>query len=345
LAEVDAAVLAVRERLRERYGWTHVEVRAALLPGPRIRVSGTVAVARIASLLRAAIAERTPESVELELALDPMPVRTWHELADEPVELWAEHPSRRPRTLATELLAADAPVGLLARDGPATLVRARDGTVGWLVGELGPVRAAELLGEVRLPEQPGLAIVDAARAYLGVRYQLGGTSHARIDCSGLVARAYAAALGLLLPRNSNDQLAVAGGGKAQARVGGQPGDLWVLRSRALGRTHVGILSDGGTVLHASRSRDAVVLEPAHELEADAEWLRRVPWPTLVAWSHAQVGRAHVELPSRQYLTDRCSHETSSEPPGGPRSLGAQLANPPEERQRRTDAKRTPCGKV
>jgi hypothetical protein len=295
--EVDAAIATVREHLRERYGWTHIEVSAELVAGPRIRVRGTVAVARIAGLLRAAIAERLSSPIPIELTLAPMPVLTWHVLDGDRVELWAEHPSCGAQSLASEWLATDGPVGLLARDGAATLVRARDGTVGWLAGELGPACAAEPLGAARRPEAPGSAIVEAARSYLGVRYQLGGTSHERIDCSGLVARAYAAALGVLLPRNSNDQLAAGGGGQLQAQVSGDPGDLVVLRSRALGRTHVGILTSADMVLHASRSRDAVVLEPACGFEADAEWLRRVPWPTLVAWSETQVGREHLELPS------------------------------------------------
>lgn len=294
--EILAIVADLREQLRERYGWTHLDV--SIDPAPAMtRLTGTVAVPRIAELLAAAIRERRPE-LAVTLTLAPMPALAWHALADDLVELWAEHPSQPKRALATELLVADGPLARLAEDGLATLVRARDGTVGWIDGGLGPAVAARPLTAPALPERPGPAVCEAARAYLGVRYQLGGTTHARIDCSGLVARAYTAALGLVLPRNSNDQLAIADGGLVCARAEGDPGDLLFLRSRATGRTHVGVLTEAGTILHASRSRDAVLDERAVEFEADAEWLRRVPLGRLVDWAQGEVGQDSVRLPRR-----------------------------------------------
>src|SRR5690606_36145523 len=234
--------------------------------------------------------------LQLELDLQPMPVLGWYRIASPNIELWAEHPSRGQRSLATELARDDGPIGLLAQTPPWLLVRARDGTVGWLLDPLGPAEPARSLSEPVVPDDPGAALCAAALAYLGVPYQLGGTSFARIDCSGLIARAYAM-LNVVLPRNSNDQLAVAGGGESIDHAEAGAGDLLFMRSRSLGRSHVGLATGRGTVIHASRSRNAVLDEPADEFERDAEWLRRVRWQTIVAWSRAQIGRPHVELPS------------------------------------------------
>ncbi len=293
--DVDSRIAELREQLRERYGWTHLEVQARFDAG-RLRVTGTIAVPRLATLLGERLREGLEPGIELELELGPMPVLAWHRIIDAQIELWAEHPSRSPRSLATELLASDGPIGLLAEAPPGLLVRARDGTVGWLLGELGPHAQPRPLTAPVMATQPGPAVCEAANAYLGVPYLLGATTSKQIDCSGLVARAYATALGVTLPRNSNDQLAITGGGEPIDRAEADAGDLLFMRSRRLGRMHVGIATGRTTVIHTSRSRNAVIEEHAREFEGDAEWLRRVSWDRLVAWSRTQVGRAHVELP-------------------------------------------------
>jgi hypothetical protein len=237
--------------------------------------------------------------LQLEIDVGPMPVLGWHRIPEAGLELWAEHPSRISRSLATELLRDDGPIGLLAEAPPGLLMRARDGTVGWMIstlGTLGPREAPRLLTEPVLPEHPGAALLHAALAQLGIPYVLGGTSPARLDCSGLIARTYATALGIVLPRHSNDQLAITGGGELIERAEGCAGDLLFVRSRSLGRSHVALASEHATVIHASRSRNAVIEEAAAAFECDAEWIRRVRWQAIVEWSRSQVGRPHVELP-------------------------------------------------
>lgn len=64
------------------------------------------------------------------------------------------------------------------------------------------------------------------------------------------------------------------------------------------RLHVGIVSEVGTIIHASRSRSAVIEEPEVEFQLDAEWLRRVSLVQVIEWSRTQVGHAHLELPVR-----------------------------------------------
>ncbi len=294
MQELERRLDELRARLRARYGWTHLDVRLDFEGPGRVRVLGSVAVPRLRGLVAEQVRACVGPDLELALELGPMPVLGWYALAREQVELWAEHPSCAGRSLATELRADDGPVGLLAEAPPGLLVRARDGTVGWIVGGLGAPTPARPLLAPRLPEDPGLAVLAAARAYLGVPYLLGGASAARIDCSGLVARAFAA-LGVVLPRNSKDQLALAGGGEPVERALGRTGDLLFMRSRRMQRMHVGIASGDGAVVHASRTRGGVVEEPARELEADAQWLRRVGWDAVLGWSRTQAGHAHVEL--------------------------------------------------
>ena len=252
--EIDERLAALRDRLRERYGWTHLDVRVTL-ERERLRVTGTVAVPSLAARVRELLSPYLRPDLQLELRLGPMPVLGWHSIPAT-VELWAEHPSLDRRSLATELLPDDGPLGLLAEAPPGILVRARDGTVGWLREQLGPPAPARPLTGPMVPEQPGATLCAAAIAYLGVPYRLGGSSFAAIDCSGLIARSYAA-LDVVLPRNSNDQRAIGGGGEPidpdHAEI--QAGDLLFMRSRSLGRSHVGLATGRGTVIHASRSRN------------------------------------------------------------------------------------------
>jgi hypothetical protein len=238
------------------------------------------------------------DDMELVLRLSPLAVREWYAVPAGGLELWSEHPSRPKRSLATELEPADGPVGHLAHDGPGMLLRARDGTVGWATGLLGAACAARPIGEFSLGEAPGLAICSVVRKYLGTPYVLGGATARRIDCSALVARAYERGIGLLLPRHSHDQLAVGGGGQVCGVADGLPGDLLFIHSRRMQRLHVGIVSEVDTIIHASRSRSAVIEEFSLDFQLDAVWIRRVSLLQLLEWGHTQIGRPHLELPMR-----------------------------------------------
>jgi len=294
LRRIEGLIDAHREQLRARYGWTHLEVTIRL-EGERLRITGTVAVARVGAQLRRVLEPAVAEGLSLEMDLSPMPISGWYALPSGGQDVWAQHPSAAARSLATELTHADGPVGLLARDRGSSLVCARDGTIGWVDGPLGASEAPRVLGQPRVPDDPGAALCAAALRYVGVPYWLGGNRLDRIDCSGLVQRAFVGALGVLVPRNSNDQLAVGGGGEPRERVVGRAGDLVFLRSRRMARTHVGIATGAGTVIHASRSRAAVVVEAGAVLEGDAEWIRWVGWERIVDWGVRQVGRSVVRV--------------------------------------------------
>lgn len=297
LPRIEQRIDRLREDLRARYGWTHLDVRVAVEREAiaRIKIAGTIAVPSVRTLLREALHDLIAPGLALELELRAIPVHRWVALPSAGLELWAQHPSQATQALATELSHADGPVGELARDRGASLLRARDGTVGWTDTVLEIDQPPRLLCEPVVPEDPGPAIREAALAYLGAPYWLGANGSTRIDCSALVQRSYSAALQLLVPRNSNDQLAIARGGESIERASGQAGDLIFIRSHRMQRTHVGIATGRATIIHASRSRGAVIEEYGREFEADAEWIRRVTWPQVVEWARAQVGRPHVDL--------------------------------------------------
>lgn len=303
LTRIRERLAALRDELRERHGWTRMELSVELELEPEtlrplLVVRGEVAVPSLAKPIHAAIESMLLDDMQLVLRLSPLPVREWYAVPAGGIELWSEHPSRAKRSLATELEPDDGPVGHLAHDGPGMLLRARDGTVGWATGLLGHPCAARPIGEFSLGEAPGLAICSAARAYLGTTYVLGGATARRIDCSALVSRAYERGLGLPLPRHSHDQLAVGGGGELCGVADGEPGDLLFIHSRRMQRLHVGIVGEAGTIIHASRSRSAVIEEPSVEFQLDAQWIRRVSLAKLLEWGHTQVGRPHLELPQR-----------------------------------------------
>lgn len=100
--------------------------------------------------------------------------------------------------------------------------------------------------------------VGVADLFLGTPYLWGGCSRWGIDCSGLVQQALAAC-GMDCPRDSDQQRALGrelGEAEPLAR-----GDLIFWPG------HVGIMSDGETLLHANAHHMAVAYEPLAEATA------------------------------------------------------------------------------
>ncbi|MGH7549646.1 MAG: NlpC/P60 family protein [Gemmatimonadota bacterium] len=129
-----------------------------------------------------------------------------------------------------------------------------DGTRGWL--DRGAAIPAERLAE-RFPTD-GKSIVEHAAEYLGLPYLWGGTSEKGFDCSGLVQRIYGLH-GVALPRDAGQQVQTGAPIEPGARwekVG--DGDLaFFAEPPAEHATHVGILTEGGRMIHASTSRNGV----------------------------------------------------------------------------------------
>jgi hypothetical protein len=288
-AGLDRAIAAVlraqRAALTAEFGWTQLDLEASVRPG-LLRLRGQVALPRVSAGVCRALAPLLPRGWWIDAsavqarapigwrAPGPGVTRLWRTSALALAEGVAKDMAQRAclevqvsAGLSTELLPGDGPVALLAELPGCALVRAGDGTVGWIGRVRGALATAEPAGR-RAP--PRMAAEDALRrlgarlrSHLGVRYRLGGTTRRHIDCSGLVQRGVREALGLVLPRHSSDQLAL---GVAPVRPLGEPGDLLFMGGAEGAAWHVGVVLRGArpgsrTLLHASARRGEVVEEP------------------------------------------------------------------------------------
>ena len=101
----------------------------------------------------------------------------------------------------------------------------------------------------------GDALVATARRYLGVPYELGGTSPRAFDCSGFVRYVFARH-GLTLPRTAHEQASL---GRAPTPGELAPGDLLFFYG-GRGAQHVALYVGGDTIIHASSSGHRVKLD-------------------------------------------------------------------------------------
>lgn len=129
------------------------------------------------------------------------------------------------------------------------------------------------------------SIVALARAQIGTRYRLGGTSPERgFDCSGLV-RYVLGALKIALPRTAAQQAAL-GSAVPKDTTRLRPGDLLTFGKG--GRvTHVGIYVGDGRYVHASTSAGRVIETS----------LARTSSPLVRAWRGARRLLADAEPPA------------------------------------------------
>lgn len=97
-------------------------------------------------------------------------------------------------------------------------------------------------------------IAAMAMSFVGRPYAWSGLGSSGFDCSGLVARVYAAA-GRLLPHSSFGQFAI---GAPVSREGLAAGDLVFFRTYSPGPSHVGIYVGDQRFVHASYSRGVIV---------------------------------------------------------------------------------------
>ncbi len=99
-----------------------------------------------------------------------------------------------------------------------------------------------------------LAVVRAARRFLGRPYQWSGIGDRGFDCSGLVFRVFAM-VGRVVPHSSFAQYHA---GKPVPARALRPGDLVFFRTYSAGPSHVGIYVGASRFIHASPSRGVTI---------------------------------------------------------------------------------------
>lgn len=101
-------------------------------------------------------------------------------------------------------------------------------------------------------------LVVNAMGFLGVPYKWGGTSaETGFDCSGFVRAIYKQSVGLLLPRQAEQQAAAT---QKIEKTDLQPGDLVFFNTMRRAFSHVGIYVGDGKFIHSPRAGSEVRVE-------------------------------------------------------------------------------------
>jgi hypothetical protein len=286
---LETVVETVRRSLHDAFGWTWLEVTLDVdAASGAVRLRGEVLVTGILRRLTDAIevAGHTVDACDVHVS----PGQGWHALPAGTTPLWRARPGHGvDATLATELLASDGPVEVLARVGDDAVVRGIDGTVGWTDRVLG---RAVTPPRIDAPtDEPGAVATHAVR-YCGVVYRWGGTTEGGMDCSGLVWRCVKEATHAVVPRHSSDQLSLGPCKGAGDDVAG----VWVfVWSRLEAPGHVGMATGNGSIVHASRSRRRVVEDRRDAFLQGASRVMHVPWSAVVALHRRFAGASSLAL--------------------------------------------------
>jgi LysM repeat protein len=121
-------------------------------------------------------------------------------------------------------------------------------------GEKGEEIASNALGTWNNPEERNL-LVRVVKTFLGVPYQLGGSTLKGIDCSAFVKKIYEI-FNIRLPRTAREQLSI---GKKVERDQLEEGDL-VFFKRPGNNAHVGIYIGDNQFVHASSRNKEVKID-------------------------------------------------------------------------------------
>ena len=246
---------------RARYGTPIFDLQTRFT-GRDARITGEVLLpAQVAALQR--IAHRHPQ---LRCHHEgSVLAATWpatYGVANDSVVDVHEH-ARPGAKLATQVTPDDPAFEILTERHGRYLVRLDCGALGWiddtdtrLVASPGP--------ESEDPQTPRPGddhhLVEDGLSYLGVPYLTGGCTRVAIDCSAIIQRVFRSVLGLVVPRNTRDQMRH---GKAVSLARSRAGDVVFLRG-PLG-IHTGMFLRDGRVLHASYRHHKIVIDTLGEL--------------------------------------------------------------------------------
>lgn len=101
-------------------------------------------------------------------------------------------------------------------------------------------------------------VVEAAYAFRGTRYVMGGTSRSGFDCSGFVRYILSATSGVAIPRTAAEQYYH---GAPIAPQDMQPGDLVFFKNTYKhGISHVGLYAGNGKFIHAANAHKGVRMD-------------------------------------------------------------------------------------
>ncbi len=277
-ARVADAVARLRADLRKRYPVVVDDTRWSM-GEEGVAVTGSVLVAGQALAYQKAIAEAlggvaiadVPRPVILTALETPWTLLDWARLVgSDSVDL---HGGPDAHDLQTQW-AVGAWVRRFLDDSarPRVLVQLPDGTVGWVDRErLATERPPQdpwghlrrtTAGAISEAKSPLSQAARVARGRLGRPYLWGGNTDASSDCSGFVQSVVHEAGGVLLPKNTRDQMKR---GVRVARGNIDAGDIVFVKGREKALMHVGLAlpaeAGGISVIHSCLSRARVLEEP------------------------------------------------------------------------------------
>ena len=303
------AIAGARAELEARYD-VLVDSTVWAWSGGAVHVEGSVLVAAQADAYQRAIQDALdpdrplnswPRPAVLADLSTPFYLQTWGRIrSGTVVDLYRGPEGDDLQTQWTE--AAMVRV-FLRRDAGRTLVQLPDGTVGWmdsqLVGGGGTQPSSDpwrryVRPHVGRPIDPRSGTLSGvariARARLGRPYRWGGNRREAADCSGFVQSVLYEGAGILLPKNTRDQMRK---GVRVAAPAVRSGDVLFVRGKSKNLMHVGLVlpgSDdpdlthgGSTVIHSCLSRGSVIEEPIDEFLDIYRFTgarRIVAWPGL-----------------------------------------------------------------
>lgn len=180
----------------------------------------------------------------------------------------------------------------------ALLILTGCGTSTGIVGERIPARPAETIST---PADAAVEaqILSAADDWMGVPYRFGGTTRDGVDCSAFVRAVYASAYGVRLTRSTRTQVKE---GVPVSREALRAGDLVFFRTGHDLR-HVGIYLGRGRMLHASSSKDRVLVDDFNQ-----DYFQRTYWT-----ARRLIDLPEPEAPAFAGIVNDVPHEPELEP--------------------------------